>query len=458
MNSVTDEKALKEWNAVNKAYSDYLNKAMFGESIEEAEAAKRALDNARKRYARAMKDIDPEISKAFNSGTFGNQIGRPIYDRNVKAVEDQSDEMLDIINELEGNPAPKYEKPIYADATGKRPYAKNQGVSPSIENEAKRIDEWIEEQGLEDELSPVEQSIDNAPQAFTVESVNRKGGKKAYYVAANNGDAKVNIQKNKVYKTEAEAQKALKDFKNKTPGADPLQFFANGDTKGEWKIGRWRTNTAEKTGRIKNEEDLPLRNFAYRVFHESEQNEAAIERYKNSKNVAEDLMNVDRFDEVDTKAAMHEWQRLMDSGDEKLARKANWLGVKIDGEVREAGRTEQALGEFGRNTPEGQVRVAQETINDIVDKKKGVGTSEALDNIVLKLYNAYIDSNGDKDLFAKKAEELLSGTLRQHVGSKKALKMSNKAIQGKNIVLKMIDNGASVEEIADVIYKQNGFL
>ena len=456
MNSVTDEKALKEWDAVNKAYSDYLNKAMFGESIDEAEAAKKTLDNARKRYARAMKDIDPEISKAFNSGTFGNQIGRPIYDRNVKAVEDQSDEMLDIINELEGNPSPKYEKPIYVDTTGKRPYAKNQGVSPSIENEAKRIDEWIEEQGLEDELSPVEQSIDNAPQDFTVESVNRKGGKKAYYVAANNGDTKVNIQRNKVYKTEAEAQKALDNFKRKTPGANPLQFFADGKAKDEWRTGRWRTNTAEKTGRIKNEEDLPLRNYAYRVFHEPEQNEAADLRWGNSKNLAEDLMKVERFDEVDTKAAMHEWQRLMDSGDEKLVRKANWLGVKIDGEVREAGRTEQALGEFGRNTPEGQVRVAQETINDIVDKKKGVGTSEALDNIVLKLYNAYIDSNGDKDLFAKKAEEILSGTLRQHVGSKKALKMSNKAIQGKNKVLKMIDKGASVEDIADVIYKQNG--
>lgn len=378
MNSVTDEKALKEWDAVNKAYSDYLNKAMFGESIDEAEA------------------------------------------------------------------------------TGKRPYAKNQGVSPSIENEAKRIDKWIEEQGLEDELSPVEQSIDNAPQDFTVESVNRKGGKKAYYVAANNGDAKVNIQRNKVYKTEAEAQKALDNFKSKTPGANPLQFFADGKAKDEWRTGRWRTNTAEKTGRIKNEEDLPLRNYAYRVFHETEQNEAADLRWGNSKNLAEDLMKVERFDEVDTKAAMHEWQRLMDSGDEKLVRKANWLGVKIDGEVREAGRTEQALGEFGRNTPEGQVRVAQEKINDIVDKKKGVGTSEALDNIVLKLYNAYIDSNGDKDLFAKKAEEILSGTLRQHVGSKKALKMSNKAIQGKNKVLKMIDKGASVEDIADVIYKQNG--
>lgn len=456
MNSVTDEKALKEWDAVNKAYSDYLNKAMFGESIDEAEAAKKTLDNARKRYSRAMKDIDPEISKAFNSGTFGNQIGRPIYDRNVKAVEDQSDEMLDIINELEGNPAPKYEKPIYVDTTGKRPYAKNQGVSPSIENEAKRIDKWIEEQGLEDELSPVEQSIDNAPQDFTVESVNRKGGKKAYYVAANNGDAKVNIQRNKVYKTEAEAQKALKDFKNKTPGADPLQFFANGDAKGEWKIGKWRTNTAEKTGRIKNEEDLPLRNFAYRVFHESEQNEAAIERYKNSKNVAEDLMNVDRFDEVDTKAAMHEWQRLMDSDDKMALRKAKWLGIKIDGEVREAGRIEQALSEFSRNTPEGQVRVAQETIDDIVDKKYGVGTSEALDNIAQKIYKAYADSNGDKAAFKKKIEDILDGTLRQHVSSKTAEKMSNKAILGKDNILKMIDKGASVEDIADAVYKQNG--
>ena len=582
MDTVTDEKALKEWAAVNEAYSNYLNKAMFDGTIEETEAAKKVLDNARKRYSRAMKDINPEIAKEFKSGTYGKQIGRPVYDRNVKNFEDSSQETTDLINTLENtesaaknfpnttkpaaktqqitienekefrkdinslkasfraktrwikdadnkfakkfiqsaddflkkpstenyeklikdhdnyianakpnavmtnwhgtkykpqyrpeeitsaldNLAKKYdkenfadvksEKPIYVDATGKRPYAKNQGVSPSIENEAKRIDKWIEEQGLEDELSPVEQSIDNAPQDFTVESVNRKGGKKAYYVAANNGDAKVNIQRNKVYKTEAEAQKALKDFKSKTPGADPLQFFANGDTKGEWKIGSWRTNTAEKTGRIKNEEDLPLRNFAFRVFHESEQNEAANLRWGNSKNLAEDLMKVERFDEVDTKAAMHEWQRLMDSGDEKLVRKANWLGVKIDGEVRTAGRTDQALTEFSRNTPEGQVRVAQETIDDIVDKKKGVGTSEALDNIVLKLYNAYIDSNGDKDLFAKKAEEILSGTLRQHVGSKKALKMSNKAIQGKNKVLKMIDKGASVEDIADVIYKQNG--
>ena len=150
MNTVTDEKALKEWKAVNEAYSDYLNKAMFGESIEEAEAAKKTLDNARKRYGRAMKNIDPNIAKAFNNGTFGNQIGRPIYDRNVLKAEGQTDEMLDIIKELEGDTAPttkafentkenfadvKPEKPIYIDAKGKRPYAKNQGVSPAIEND-----------------------------------------------------------------------------------------------------------------------------------------------------------------------------------------------------------------------------------------------------------------------------------------------------------------------------------
>ena len=571
MNTVTDEKALKEWRAVNEAYSDYLNKAMFGESIEEAEAAKKTLDNARKRYGRAMKNIDPDIAKAFNNGTFGNQIGRPIYDRNVKAVEDQSDEMLDIINELEGNPASKYEKPIDVDTTGKRPYAKNQGVSPSIENEAKRIDEWIEEQRLEDELysaekskeltedvkrlkksfsgkvnyikdgqnkyaiafkkkldelaknpSPetfikaknalneyivnsnskkmmtwdgiwydkyfdnfnsetrsseftkmlddfgekhginiapegnaVRQSMDNVPQDFTIETVNRKGGKKGYYVAANNGNKKVNVEPGKVYKTQEQAEKALNSIRN-TPGAEPLQFFGGGDTKGKWKIGRWRTNTAEKTGLIRNQEDLPMRDFAFRQFSELEQKEAAFERYKNSADITQDLMNLEKFDEVDIKASMDEWERLMSSTDKKDLRRAKWLGIKIDKELRDAGRIEQAVSEYTRNTPVGQLKSAQEAIDNIVDKKVGVGTSEALDNITEKIYKAYIDSNGDKDLFAKKVEEILDGTLRGHVGSKTAKKMSGKAIKGKSKILKMIADGASVEEIADQVYKQNG--
>lgn len=475
MNTVTDEKALKEWKAVNEAYSDYLNKAMFGESIEEAEAAKKTLDNARKRYGRAMKNIDPNIAKAFNNGTFGNQIGRPIYDRNVLKAEGQTDEMLDIIKELEGDTAPatkafenakenfadvKPEKPINIDTKGKRPYAKNQGVSPAIENEAKRIDEWIEEQGLEQELAEAEaksvgQSIDNVSQDLTIETVNRKGGKKGYYVAANNGNTKVNVEPGKVYKTQEQAEKALNSIRN-TPGAEPLQFFGGGDTKGKWKVGRWRTNTAEKTGLIRNQEDLPMRDFAYRQFSELEQNEAAIERYRNSTDITQDLMNLEKFDEVDIKASMNEWERLMSSTDKMDLRRAKWLGIKIDKELRDAGRIEQAVSEYTRNTPAGQLKRAQEAIDDIVDKKVGVGTSEALDNITEKIYKAYTDSNGDKDLFAKKVEEILDGALRGHVGSKTAKKMSGKAIKGKSKILKMIADGASVEEIADQVYKQNG--
>lgn len=406
MNNVTDEKALTEWANVNEAYSDYLDKAMFGESIEEAEAAKKALDNARKRYARAMKEIDPDISKAFNSGSFGYKIGRPLNERNVDVISKQGQEAVDAINELENFGNIKPEKSTYIDATGKRPYAKNQGVSPAIENEAKRIDKWIEDQGLEEELAE-------------------------------------------------EAQEALNKA-SKTAGADPLQFFANGDTEGEWKTGKWRLNTAEKTGKIKNSADLPEKNFAYREFKEAEQNEAALERYKDSKDIANDLMNLDKFDEVDVKAAMNEWQRLMDAGDAISLRKAKWLGIKIDGEVREGGRVIQALAEYSRNTPEGQLRTAQEAIDKIVDKKVGNGTSEALDNLVSKINKAYIDSNGDTEAFSKRVEELLSENLRKYASSKTAKNMSSKTIVGKNTILKMISDGASIEEIADKVYKQNG--
>lgn len=400
MNNVTDEKALTEWANVNEAYSDYLDKAMFGESVEEVEAAKKALDNARKRYARAMKDIDPEVSKAFNSGSFGYKIGRPLNERNVNAISKQGQEAVDAINELENIGGGE------VDLKGKRPYAKNQSVSPSIENEAKRIDKWIEDQGLEEELAE-------------------------------------------------EAQEALNKA-SKTAGADPLQFFASGDTKGEWKTGKWRLNTAEKTGKIKNPADLPERNFAYREFKEAEQNEAALERYKDSKDIAKDLMNLDKFDEVDVKAAMNEWKRLMDAGDEMSLRKAKWLGIKIDGEVREGGRVIQALAEYSRNTPEGQLRTAQESIDKIVDKKIGRGTSEALDNLVSKINKAYIDSNGNTDAFSKRVEELLSENLRKYASSKTAKNMSSKTIAGKNTILKMISEGASIEEIADKVYKQNG--
>lgn len=372
MNSVTDEKALKEWNAVNKAYSDYLNKAMFGESIEEAEAAKKTLDNARKRYSRAMKDIDPEISKAFNSGTFGNQIGRPIYDRNVKAVEDQSDEMLDIINELEGNPAPKYEKPIYVDATGKRPYAKNQGVSPSIENEAKRIDEWIEEQGLEDELSPVEQSIDNVTQ-------------------------------------------------KKVPGANKLQFFGGKDNNGEWKTSKFRTNTAEKQGWGK---FMPEKNYAYRVYSEAEQRAEALRRYQNSQNVVKDLLNKDYadFDEADIKATIDEIKRLEDNGDIQSLRNADRLGQKMSTVQRGGGRIVQASAELNKNTFAGALSDAHSVQDDIVNTwgSRNVKRKEGNNRIAKALADmGYKKPNGQiaKPLTHEEIKKGVIAELEREVGS-----------------------------------------
>ena len=52
METVTDEKALKEWAAVNKAYEDYVMKSIESADINEVEAARKAYDAARKRYSK----------------------------------------------------------------------------------------------------------------------------------------------------------------------------------------------------------------------------------------------------------------------------------------------------------------------------------------------------------------------------------------------------------------------
>ncbi len=347
MNNVTDEKALTEWANVNEAYSDYLDKAMFGESVEEVEAAKKALDNARKRYARAMKEIDPEVSKAFNSGSFGYKIGRPLNERNVNAISKQGQEAVDAINELENIGGGE------VDLKGKRPYAKNQGVSPAIENEAKRIDKWIEDQGLEEELAE-------------------------------------------------EAQEALNKA-SKTAGADPLQFFAEGDTKGQWKTSKFRTNTMENTGWLKDENDLPTKDYAYRVFTEAEQKEAALERFKDSQNVVNDLMNTDRFDEVDVKAAMNEMQRLLDDGSADSLRQARRLGEKSAHEARESGRAVQALAEYNKNSASGALNDAFSLQDENVAKWKSKNKKKAEGNS--RIAKALSDM-GNKWRIAKDTPEL----------------------------------------------------
>ena len=362
METVTDEKALKEWDNLNKAYSDYLNKAQFSDNLDDITAAKKNLDATRKRFSRAMKNIDPEIASEFNASSYGRNVGRPLNARNtITPNQEEVDEAFNLITELEESNNP----------------------------------------GMYDNARRVTQSAD-------------------------------------------------------VEGANPLQTFAEGNGTDEWKTSKWRTNTAEKTGKIKNADDLPEREYAYRVFKEVEQRAVKEARYKDSKDIFKDLMDVEQLDEVDVKAAMDEWERLMEIGDPDSLRKARRLSHKIENDTREGGRVVQALAEYSRSTPEGQLREAQRAINDIVDKKSGKGTSEALDNLVEKINKAYDKSNGDIDKFHDEVTKILDNNLRNYASGKTAKKMASKAIKGKDKVLKLIDSGANIEDVINEIYKQNG--
>ena len=165
---------------------------------------------------------------------------------------------------------------------------------------------------------------------------------------------------------------------NNVEGANPLQTFADGNSKEEWKISKARTNTYENQGWGDN---LPEKDYAYRVESEAEQHEMKAERYKDSKDVAADLLakDYDGFDEVDVKAAMDEIQSLMDQGDVK---KANRLAKRLAYEGREGGRKVQAFAEYNRNTAAGALEDAAKVQEDSVlnpwksrNKKKAEGNS-----------------------------------------------------------------------------------
>lgn len=99
-----------------------------------------------------------------------------------------------------------------------RPHAKNQGVSPAIENEAKRLAEAMDAEEIAEEAAKsAEQGIDNAARNLSVEEVNLKGGKKGYYVAENSGSVSRNVENGKVYKTPEEAQEALENMAKEQP-------------------------------------------------------------------------------------------------------------------------------------------------------------------------------------------------------------------------------------------------
>ena len=301
------------------------------------------------------------------------------------------------------------------------------------------------------------------PDNLKLQTINGKKGK-MYQVVSENGNVTTPVER-KVYKSKAAAEEALNKYKSlaggggsSVPGANPMQFFGGGKTDtGDWKTGKWRTNTAEKTGKIQNPDDIPVKDYAYHVFTEEAQKEVFDQRYADVDDVVGELLKPDHpFDEVDVRGAQQEWAKLMDAGDEQSLKKANRLGRKIASETREGGRVVQALAESTRNTPEGQLRTAQKAVNEIVDKQVGEGTSESLDNLVRKIEDAYENSKGDKEAFKKQVEELMQGDIKQYASRTKAKKMSPKKISGKTDVLKMIEDGADIDDIANVVYKQNG--
>ena len=392
----------KAWTDIGSALDKYEKAVFHAEDVKEVEAAKKAVDAARKRYERAMKEFDPSFSSEITSQKYGQLVSNPYYVRNPQA-KNPIDEKLaeELINDW------------------------NQDL--------KNPNRFVED---------VSKRTENAAKDYSIQEINRKGGKKGYYVAESVGDTTKNVEPGKVYKSKEEAEKALGQYK--------LQTFAGGDTpKEKWKTSQFYENTAKKQGWT---DQLDKRDYGYRVYSQAEQNADAA-----AKNLsADDLIYKDQFDPSDVKQAMKRQRELLNNGDEESLRKAQRLGRKIAFETREGGRIPQALAEFDRTTPEGQVRFAQNAIDDIVDKKVGTGTSEALDNIIEKINKAYDKHGNNKEAFAQEVEDILNKDIRNYAGGKNAPKMQSRKIKGKDKVLEMIKKGATLDEISDVIYKQNG--
>lgn len=145
------------------------------------------------------------------------------------------------------------------------------------------------------------------------------------------------------------------------PGANRLQFFSEGDADGtKWRTSSFRTNTAEKMGWG---DTMPKEDYAHTVFTEAKQHEVKTQRYRDSVDVTQDLLNknYDTFDEVDIKAAMDDIQSLMDEG---RTFEANRLAQRTAYELRSGGRKVQAVQEYTRNTASGALRDAYKTQED----------------------------------------------------------------------------------------------
>ena len=375
--SALKERAIKAFDDIDRALYKYEVAAYQAEDIAEVNTYKKAAEAARKRYERAMKELDPDYHDSISGKDFADKIAQPYYTRNPQA---------------EGN-------------------------SISEEDMDDIINDWIE---------------------------NDRRKREKYYLK--NSETQGNG-------TAASGQS--------NPGQYKMQYFADGNAPREkWATSKLRTNSMEKTGLIKDPNDIPVHEYDYRVYSGAEQRLDFADRYKDSDDIVRDLYEKDAFDEVDMRGAGQTWRDLMKSGDINNVRRANKLGHKMEIEGREGGRLIEAVKEMNRDTPEGQLQEAQEVIGKAIDKRVGKGTTEALNNLYDDILDAFENSK-DKDEFAKKVESLLTGDLKQHVSPKTAKTMKSKQIQGKAKIMKMLDKGESLDDVSfdeliDALYKSNG--
>lgn len=425
------EAAISKMQKLLDTMDDYEKALYYSEDLAEVNKAKKAVDAARQSFIREMKKIDPN----YKGELTGTKVGNAEYRRTEGNLKQEEAEEL-------ANSFIESEKEL-----GKSNYVQDAEPDSQIPFKGPGAAETVENAANTQQI--------NANTLTVRETTTGKGPR--YQVVSEQGNVTVPVER-KRYKSKEAAEAALNNMKQSgTAGGYKLQFFAEGNTpKEQWKTSQFRTNTAENIGKIKNADDVPLKDYGYRVYSEAEQHATAAANNLS----ADDLIYKDEFEASDVKQAMKHFMDLLDAGDIDSIRKANRLGKKIAFETREGGRLPQALAEYNRNTPEGMLREAQQTLNKAVDKKQGKGTSEALDNLFNEISDAY-ENAANKDEFLKEVQDLLTGDLKEYVPSDVAKKMDSKRIKGADKIMDMINRADSLEnvpfdEIIDSMYKANG--
>lgn len=400
------QKVADKYEKLQQAVFKYEELVYNSESLEEINKAKKAADAARQGFIREVKKIDPN----FKGSLTGTKLGNAEFRRTSTAPTDSAllDEIVeDMVKQDMENPN-RFVKDAKPDSTnvyrgvndvpGANPLQTFAGKTNSDINETIRqanknilngqLQSNTEMQRLLKDEDFLAQATENARaagqrMANPEDDLRRLSGERAYY------EKRLDANKSAGEK-EDEALEALTNYVNSQrqtpPPSGPTRNIpeevtrnipqrqtsnnppspprnnppsGNGD---EWRISKARTNTYENQGWG---DQLPERDYAYRVQTTADTHEIKAERYRNSENIANELLNkdYDTFDAADVKASMEEIQRLMDEEDFGTAKR---LSQRLAREGREGGRTVQAFAEYNKNTTSGALRDANNAQEDLV--------------------------------------------------------------------------------------------